>query len=347
MTALHFSQRVRRVFASAQSEAKRLGHDALTPWHLLLALVADRGGVSHGVLEAHRVDPDRLRDEALAKLAKPRAPIVTDADLPYTHDAKELLERSMYVAAGMSHTYVGTEHLLLALGARGGGKPAALLAAHGLDADGARPTVRRLLGPPADVPMSQDIELREEPARDFVAYATVPATYETDETLAPDADIDPLGGIPLAFRARDVTLRKDYDALPHDHPTAWPARFDVSGWGVLSAWRHGQRVGGAVVTFRAPGVERERGRHDVAVLWDLRVHPAHRGAGVGTALFRAAEGWARSRGARWLSAETQNTNPGACRFYAARGCRLGTIDRHAYPELPGEIMLVWYRELET
>ena len=38
-------------------------------------------------------------------------------------------------------------------------------------------------------------------------------------------------------------------------------------------------------------------------------------------------------------------NVAACRFYASLGCELGAINRFAYPSLPDEVQLLWYREL--
>lgn len=87
------------------------------------------------------------------------------------------------------------------------------------------------------------------------------------------------------------------------------------------------------------------GRDDVAVLWDIRVLPRERGGGVGSALFRAAGGWARTRGCRRLTIETQNINVPACRFYQKMGCTLGAIDRFAYPGQPAEVQLLWWKAL--
>jgi GNAT superfamily N-acetyltransferase len=66
---------------------------------------------------------------------------------------------------------------------------------------------------------------------------------------------------------------------------------------------------------------------------------------VGRALFVAAEAWAVARGCKQLMVETQNVNVDACRFYAAVGCELGAIHRFAYPELPDEIQLLWFKTL--
>ena len=88
------------------------------------------------------------------------------------------------------------------------------------------------------------------------------------------------------------------------------------------------------------------GRDDIAVLWDIRVSPGERSAGLGSALFQVAADWAVARGCGWLKIETQNVNAGACRFYHKMGCTLGAIDRFAYPEAPGEVQLLWWKALE-
>lgn len=87
------------------------------------------------------------------------------------------------------------------------------------------------------------------------------------------------------------------------------------------------------------------GRQDLAVLWDIRIAPQAQRQGLGRQLFQAAEAWARSRSCRWLKIETQNNNWPACQFYAHMGCELGYINRFAYPELPDELQLLWYKAL--
>jgi ribosomal protein S18 acetylase RimI-like enzyme len=86
-------------------------------------------------------------------------------------------------------------------------------------------------------------------------------------------------------------------------------------------------------------------RADLAVLWDIRVSPTLRGRGVGTALVEAAASRAAARACRQLKVETQNVNVPACRFYRRNGFVLGAIHRFAYPSLPQEVQLLWYRAL--
>jgi ribosomal protein S18 acetylase RimI-like enzyme len=62
-------------------------------------------------------------------------------------------------------------------------------------------------------------------------------------------------------------------------------------------------------------------------------------------LFAAAAAWAQSRGCGELKVETQNTNVPACRFYEKHKCELRQVNRNAYPSLPAEIQLLWYKNL--
>lgn len=139
--------------------------------------------------------------------------------------------------------------------------------------------------------------------------------------------------------------RKDYDAVPDHHPTAWPGRFDLSRWTLLAAFVAGRRAGGVVVASDLGPIELLGGATDVAFVWDLRVAPDVRGRGVGTTLWDAAERWARDRGCRTLAVETQDVNAAACRFYAARGCRLAAEVAGAYERFPDERLLLWLRDL--
>jgi GNAT superfamily N-acetyltransferase len=193
--------------------------------------------------------------------------------------------------------------------------------------------------------MWMDIKIVEEAIGDVAELARVPIAFAVERVFEVSARDGGLGGLVLTERGLEVPYVKDYDALAGEGPTRWAARFDVSNWGLVGAHADGARVGGAVVAFDTAGVHMLEGRSDLAVLWDIRVAPEARGRGVGSALFRAAEAWAAARGCRRLKIETQNINVPACRFYARRGCVLGAINRFAYPDLPDEVQLLWYKTL--
>ena len=181
-------------------------------------------------------------------------------------------------------------------------------------------------------------------------YAEIPIRFRVESVFRVEQAEGGLGGLRLIEEPLATPYVKDYDE--DDHPEGvmhWPRRFDVSTWMFLMAFDEGKAVGGAAVAFRSPGIHMLQGCDDMAVLWDLRVDPDHRGRGIGTALFDRSAAWAREQGCRGLKIETQNINVRACRFYAARTCRLGAIDRYGYagdPRVAHEVMLLWYLDLE-
>ena len=188
------------------------------------------------------------------------------------------------------------------------------------------------------------IDVVQEDAASLEDYARVPIAFEVREIVEPvrEAARD---GFSLVSRVVETPWVKDYDA--HDGPLGWPSRFDLSHWGFFAARVDGARVGGAAVVFGASDVEMLAGRRDVALLWDIRVRPDARGRGVGAALIASAERWSATNGAQWLEVETQNVNVPACRFYERMGFVLREINPGAYPSLPGEVQLLWYKQMRS
>ena len=189
-----------------------------------------------------------------------------------------------------------------------------------------------------------NVKVTEEAPTALADYARIPIAFEVRCVLDVEEQAGGLGGLTLSARALDIPYVKDYDAADGG-PERWPLRFDLTRWGFFAARSGARRVGSAAVAFGTDGVAMLEGRADLAVLWDLRVAPEARGRGVGVALFDTAAAWAAGRGCRWLKVETQNVNVPACRFYARMGCMLGGIERFAYPEIPDEVQLFWYKAL--
>ncbi len=177
-------------------------------------------------------------------------------------------------------------------------------------------------------------------------YASIPIKLEVKQRLEVELVEGGLGGILLHEVPAENPFIKDYD-LYGEIPTDWPKKFDVSNWGFFLAMESKRLAGGAAVAFNTQGVNILEDRRDLAVLWDLRVGPASRGAGI--PLFRYAAEWSRKRGCRQMKVETQNVNVPACRFYQRMGCSLGEIRRFGYaavPALADEVMLNWYLDLQ-
>jgi len=135
----------------------------------------------------------------------------------------------------------------------------------------------------------------------------------------------------------------DYDR--HEAPSTWPDRFDLSSWGIFSAFKEGEIIGGAVAVSDEPEVDILDGRSDLACIWDLRVDRSFRRAGIGNLLFKSVIDWARDRNCTELKVETQDINVPACRFYARQGCELRSINKNVYPPDLDEIQFLWYLNL--
>jgi GrpB-like predicted nucleotidyltransferase (UPF0157 family)/GNAT superfamily N-acetyltransferase len=184
-----------------------------------------------------------------------------------------------------------------------------------------------------------EFSITEEPITALGVHAQISIAFTVDRVL------EASGGY-LQERAIQSPYLKDYDAIPGNHPTEWPRLFDVTQWGLLSAWSRGRRIGGAVIAVNTPGLEMLEGRDDLALLWDLRVAAEARGNGVGGSLLGRAEEWAQRRGYRELKIETQNVNVIACRLYERHGCYvLAQVNAGAYPACPDELQVIWRKPL--
>lgn len=188
------------------------------------------------------------------------------------------------------------------------------------------------------------ISVVEEPAAGLAEYGTVPIAFWVRSRFRVEPVRGGLGGLALV-EEQVAPYLKDYDGFRGEGPSGWSDTFDLSRWAILSAFEGPRRVGGAVVAWNTPAVHMLEGRDDLAVLWDLRVHPEHRGLGIGRQLFDSAVTWARGRRCRRFKVETQNVNVPACRFYAGRGCELGATNSHAYGDASDEVQLLWYMDL--
>jgi len=109
-----FTQRVRKVLALSREEAGRLHHSYIGTEHILLGLLREGEGVAAAVLKQMEFDMDSLR-EKVEETVEMGGNTLTVGDLPYTSKSKRVLELSIEEARSMSHTYVGTEHILLGL----------------------------------------------------------------------------------------------------------------------------------------------------------------------------------------------------------------------------------------
>jgi len=192
------------------------------------------------------------------------------------------------------------------------------------------------------MPARPGFEIREMAFADMERYVAIPSVFESRSIL----DVMPKDGRhELRERGLVQPFRKNYDLA--ENPMEWLEHVEASNWTLIGAFEGNTWIGGGIGASKTAGVDMLEGRGDLVVLWDLRVQPATRRCGVGSALFRAIEHWGLGRNCRELKVETQNTNVAACRFYARQGCTLKSANRHAYPDFPDEVQLLWTKALDA
>ena len=139
-----FTDRARRAVVRAQEEARMLGHHYIGTEHVLLALTHESiGGVAAGVLEALGIGLEAVRQRV--EEVTGRGVQAPSGHIPFTPQAKKVLELALSESRALGHDYVGTEHILLGLIRAGDGVAAQVLTGLGADLNGAREQVIRLL----------------------------------------------------------------------------------------------------------------------------------------------------------------------------------------------------------
>jgi len=109
-----FTPRAKRALVFAGEEAKRLNHNFIGTEHILLGLIKLKVGVAINVLGKLGLNLDMVRMETEKMVGRgPDAKAVSP--IPFTPRAKTVIEIAKKEAAQLNHTYIGTEHLLLAI----------------------------------------------------------------------------------------------------------------------------------------------------------------------------------------------------------------------------------------
>jgi len=140
-----FTERAQRVILIAQEEAKRLNHDYVGTEHILLGLIALGEGVASQVLASLGVDLRKVRAE-IEKIVGTGDNMMLLGEIPFTPRAKKVLEYAVEEAQHMSHSYIGTEHILTGLIREEEGVAARVLENLGLKLETVREEVLSILG---------------------------------------------------------------------------------------------------------------------------------------------------------------------------------------------------------
>ncbi len=110
----NFSERVQDVIKFSRQEALRLGHDYITPEHLLLGIITEGQGVAIRILRNLGVDLVKLK-KAIEEAIGSTGGTITIGNLPLTKKAEKVLKITQIESKIYRSNVIGTEHLLLSI----------------------------------------------------------------------------------------------------------------------------------------------------------------------------------------------------------------------------------------
>ncbi len=139
-----FTDRAKRVLALGVRTAQSLRHDHVGPEHLLWGLAEDGAGVAVTVLTTLGAGPERLLAELRQRMEPGTAEVPPD-QLQQSEPAQALIARACKEADQLSHHFIGTEHLLLAVLAEGDGVASLALDALNIEPDQIRQGIFRMI----------------------------------------------------------------------------------------------------------------------------------------------------------------------------------------------------------
>ena len=122
----NFTEKAREAITQAHHVACEFGHGYIGSEHLLLGLIKEGTGVAAKELEKAGVTYKGVEDEVSRIIGKGVA-VSEDTDLPLTPRTKRILEMSSFEARRLGHSYIGTEHILMAIIHDGDGVGARIL----------------------------------------------------------------------------------------------------------------------------------------------------------------------------------------------------------------------------
>ncbi|MDX6345242.1 MAG: hypothetical protein QOF84_32 [Streptomyces sp.] len=173
-----FTVEARKVVVTAQEEARLLKHNYIGTEHILLGLLDAPDTIAAKVLHQLGYNKETAQVD-IAAMAKPGTQELS-GHIPFAPSAKKTLDLALREAQQLHHTYIGTEHMLLALVREGEGVGAKVLA------ERINPISKIRAAVLASLEGSQDVEASRWPAG-------TPATEDTVSIASALAGGAPVG----------------------------------------------------------------------------------------------------------------------------------------------------------
>ncbi len=166
----YFSESTKRAITQAVETAQKYGSKMLNTEHLLLALLNDE--VVQEVLKAAKSDPDTLRTLVEEELEKTKKESLSEKEVPEPSPRTKLVfELAFQESQELGKSYVGPEHLLLALIREGEGLAAQILRQAGLNHTKLRTAILKKVGKEGKIKTTSNTPTLDKYSRDLTAEA--------------------------------------------------------------------------------------------------------------------------------------------------------------------------------
>ncbi len=120
-----FTEKANSALNASIECAENLGHTFIGSEHLLLGLLTQNGGIAYTVLSNRKLTAGKVEDAVKNMVGLGVPTVLTPND--FTPRCKNIIDSAMAQARMMNHSYVGTEHLLIALIKEGSGAATSIM----------------------------------------------------------------------------------------------------------------------------------------------------------------------------------------------------------------------------
>lgn len=108
-----FTQKAQHALNQALATAQEMGHTYVGTEHILMGLLLTQDSIASRILTERGVSAESTKELIASSVGTGSPSSVSAADM--TPMTKKVIEESAFVSTRMSHNYIGTEHLLLAI----------------------------------------------------------------------------------------------------------------------------------------------------------------------------------------------------------------------------------------
>jgi hypothetical protein len=248
----NFTPRAQQVLALSRKEADRFHHNFVGTEHLLLGLIALGQGVAVNVLQKMGLDLETVRIEVESQVGTgPDQKVI--GNIPYTPRVKKVLALANKERRALSHTYLGTEHILLGLLREGDGVAARVLRNLEVDIEMTRQEILKELDPNFTLDNSQAETAKADKPGVSVAGSEVEGidcTRRYDVYCSERQDVMVVYRNVL-FKGMKKLVREDRDALGYfyeleqaDGSTLFVARYSVVKFCLPGTTLSGENISG-------------------------------------------------------------------------------------------------------